>query len=52
MAVGTQKSGELSRYTPRNVAGATPTTVNGVPLRVSVWPTIAGLAPRLFCQKV
>jgi hypothetical protein len=36
---------------PMNPGGATPTTVNGCPLRVSDLPTMAGSAPRCRVQK-
>ena len=49
--IGTQTDGPPPSSVPVKPFGATPTTVNGVRLSVSVLPTIAGSLPRLRSQK-
>ncbi len=51
IAIGTQTSGRLSRFTPMNRAGATPTTANGCPFSSTDRPTAAGSAPKRVRQR-
>ena len=50
IAVGTHTSG-VSTPVPANAAGATPTTANGCPFNMMVWPTIDGSAWKRRVQK-
>ena len=45
-AIGSQRSGAHPGSIPRNPSGATPTSVNGTPLRVIVLPRMAGSRPK------
>ena len=49
--IGSQSEGPPPRNTPVKFFGATPITVYGVRLSVTVLPTIAGSDPRLRSQK-